>query len=396
MTDFYAYVSYPTETGLTTDYPIPFPYIKESAVRATVGGVEVSYTLPSSNILRFNTAPTGFVELFRETDLAEAIVSFTDGTVEQASNFNISNLQLLFATQEAVDRAARMPFMQTGTVDFAGSRLIDIAEPVDATDVASKNYVDDTQSATIAAASAASSVSAAAALVSEVSAAGDAVTASAASTAILAMDALAAYTRLADATSNPLLDDEGGAITFGDWYYNTVSNAVWFYTGTEWATYYSSLTSLAAWTELLAPTNALSQPTIDLDLPEKYAEFMVVLKARSGSGSSREIHAQFSLDAGVTFETTGYHEHTAAGASFLPIGGNNQISTSATTLVLLEINRLGTGFVVKGSNGSETSTGSTGGFFDGGSLADAIRLTLHNSSTPYNFSTVSTVALYGR
>lgn len=412
MTDFYAYTPFPSETGSTTDYAVSFPYIDEDDVKATVDGEEVDYTLPTSNIVRFDVAPTGFVEIYRSTNLSEPIVSYTDGSVEQAANFNLSNLQILYAMQEAYDRSLRSPFMQTGVVDFEGSRLVNASDPEADTDVATQGYVDtviaagivtasDTASAAAALsteaaedAEAAAELSAADASASASAASSSASAAEAAKEGVLASATLDNYNHLGDATSHPTLNDEGGALAFGDWYFNTANEVTWFYTGTEWITYYASKTSRNKWTEL-SSMNASVQSTMEVALDADYQEFKIVARVLSDVATGADLHARFSVDTGVTYETTGYLSGFTDSETYLPLGDPSDINDNNALLVVVELSRLGTDMLLKSWSGDLADNNGCG-VFESLVDADSIQLTLHKSGTPYDLSASTTLTLYGR
>ncbi|WP_353654461.1 phage tail fiber protein [Mesorhizobium sp. C089B] len=52
-----SYVFYPSATGSTTDYSVPFEYLSQTFVKATVNGASVPFTFLSTYMIRFTTAP---------------------------------------------------------------------------------------------------------------------------------------------------------------------------------------------------------------------------------------------------------------------------------------------------------------------------------------------------
>ena len=166
-----------TGDGSTTDFTIPYTYLEADDVTAFVGGVSTSFTFTSSNVVTFTSAPANgaSVRIVRNTDLDALNVTYSDGGALTAEQLNSSNKQLLFGVQEAVDTANEaMTIGNDGKFDAQVSstnRVIkNAADPTNAQDVATKNYVDTgvtsqvaqaTQQATNAASSATASANSA-------------------------------------------------------------------------------------------------------------------------------------------------------------------------------------------------------------------------------------------
>ena len=166
-----------TGDGSTTDFTIPYTYLEADDVTAFVGGVSTSFTFTSSNVVTFASAPANgaSVRIVRNTDLDALNVTYSDGGALTAEQLNSSNKQLLFGVQEAVDTANEaMTIGNDGKFDAQVSstnRVIkNAADPTNAQDVATKNYVDTgvtsqvaqaTQQATNAASSATASANSA-------------------------------------------------------------------------------------------------------------------------------------------------------------------------------------------------------------------------------------------
>lgn len=138
-----------TGDGSTTDFTIPYSYLEADDVTAFVDGVSTSFTFTSDNIVSFTTAPANgaAVRIVRNTDIASLNVTYSDGGALTAKQLNDSNTQLLYGVQEAIDTADEaLSLDDDGKFDAEVSstnRVIkNVADPTNAQDVATKNYVD--------------------------------------------------------------------------------------------------------------------------------------------------------------------------------------------------------------------------------------------------------------
>jgi uncharacterized phage infection (PIP) family protein YhgE len=138
-----------TGDGSTTDFTIPYSYLEADDVTAFVDGVSTSFTFTSDNIVSFATAPSNgaAVRIVRNTDIASLNVTYSDGGALTAKQLNDSNTQLLYGVQEAIDTANEaITLDDDGKFDAQVSstdRVIkNVADPTNAQDVATKNYVD--------------------------------------------------------------------------------------------------------------------------------------------------------------------------------------------------------------------------------------------------------------
>lgn len=92
--------------GATTDFNITFPYLDESHVLATVGGVSTAFTFLTATTARFATAPatgTNNVVIRRETKQDAPLVDFQNGSTPVESDLDTSGLQTLYLEQERDD-----------------------------------------------------------------------------------------------------------------------------------------------------------------------------------------------------------------------------------------------------------------------------------------------------
>ena len=295
-----------TANGILTQFSFTFPYLEESDVKVSLDGVDqatTEYSFANATTIEFNTAPTNGqdVRIYRVTDTDAAQATFFAGSSIRAQDLNDNNLQLLYATQETVNRRVDSTGgSMTGDLDMNQNKVIDLADPTADQDASTKAYVDSTigtaggyaSAAATSASQAAASATAAAtsatnaatsetnAATSETNAATSATNAatsataastaqtaaetaetnaetaetnaansataaanSATSAATSAASALAAFdnfddTYLGAKASDPTVDNDGDPLNGGDLYYNTTSNVMKVYTGSAWVTAY--------------------------------------------------------------------------------------------------------------------------------------------------------------
>ena len=311
--------------GSLTSFSFTFQYLEESdvyvslTVDSTGAKTELTQTtdwvFANATTISFNAispatdwqettgAPKSgvTVRIYRVTATDSAQATFFAGSAIRAQDLNDNALQLLYATQETVNRRVDSTGgSMTGDLDMNQNKVIDLGTPTASTDASTKGYVDSTvglaggyaaaaaASASAAAASetaaetaetnaetaetnAAASASAAATSASnaatsataastaqtaaetaetnaetaETNAASSAAAASSSATsaATSAASALAAFdnfddTYLGAKASDPTVDNDGDPLTGGDLYYNTTNDVMRVYTGSVWVTAY--------------------------------------------------------------------------------------------------------------------------------------------------------------
>ena len=295
-----------TGDNSTTLFSFTFPYLEESHVKVSLDGVvqaTTTYSFANATQISFNTAPgTGVaIRIFRETDTDAARATFFAGSSIRSQDLNDNATQLLYATQETVNRRVDSTGgSMTGDLDMNQNKVIDLGTPTASTDASTKGYVDSTigtaggYAAAAAASASAASASESAAATSATTASTQATTAttqattattqataaassataaassataaatsatnaatsatnaatsetnaasSATSAATSAASALAAFdnfddTYLGAKASDPTTDNDGDPLNGGDLYYNTTSNVMRVYTGSAWVTAY--------------------------------------------------------------------------------------------------------------------------------------------------------------
>lgn len=141
----YSYNVY-TGNGSTTQFTVGFPYIRREHVKVYVAYVDTAYTYVNDTTVQLATAPGAGVrvEVRRVTPFTPALVDYTDGSTLVAADLDTSNLQHLYLEQELDDANKQAIYVDptTGLLTAASQRITNVADPVNAQDAATKNYVD--------------------------------------------------------------------------------------------------------------------------------------------------------------------------------------------------------------------------------------------------------------
>lgn len=195
--------------GATNAWTVPFDYLSRDHVKLYVDGVEdTTFTwITSSSIAATSTPGAGAIVLVKRVTPRDALsVTIPNAGTLRGQDINAQSLQALYVAQEGYDALTSVMSVDTttGLWDAAGIRMQDLADPQDAQDAATKNYVDvqfDSDLATIAAAQSAAAASASSASSSASSAASSASAASGSATSASGSASAAAASASAASTS---------------------------------------------------------------------------------------------------------------------------------------------------------------------------------------------------
>ena len=161
-----------TADGNNTPITLGFEYRETADIVVKVDGVTKTltthYTFPTSNTISFTSGnvPTNgqIIEVRRSTSHGARLVDYVSGATLTETDLDTDSEQAFFMSQEAVD------FAQDSIAKDAQDRfnafnkkIINVADPTDAQDAATKAFVDSTLSNNAAQAAAASASAAAAA-----------------------------------------------------------------------------------------------------------------------------------------------------------------------------------------------------------------------------------------
>jgi hypothetical protein len=137
-----------TGNGSLTEYSFTFPYLEESDVKVSLDGVDQAtseYSFANATTISFNTAPANGVaiRIYRVTATDSAQATFFAGSAIRAQDLNDNNNQLLYATQETVNRRLDSTGgTMTGELDMSTNKIVNVGTPTAAADAATKAYVD--------------------------------------------------------------------------------------------------------------------------------------------------------------------------------------------------------------------------------------------------------------
>jgi len=135
-----------TGNGSTTQFAIPYPYIRKEHIKVFVNFVDTVYTYVNNTTVQVATAPASplRVEVRRITPLANVLVDYTDGSTLVAADLDTTALQNLYIEQELDDALKQTVNVDptTGLLTAGSVRITNVANPTSAQDAATKSYVD--------------------------------------------------------------------------------------------------------------------------------------------------------------------------------------------------------------------------------------------------------------
>lgn len=145
----YTPVTY-TGDGSTTNFTIPFPYLSEDEVSVTVDGAEASFSFLSESVIQFSSAPVDGAKIYieRNTEDEQRVVVWSNSVALTAQQLNNAIVQLFYMAQEAkavTDRTIYKNYSGHYTAD--NKKIINLADPEDDQDAATKAYVDSISAA---------------------------------------------------------------------------------------------------------------------------------------------------------------------------------------------------------------------------------------------------------
>ena len=140
-----------TADGSQTNFSVPFDYLRPSFVHVAVNDAEVSDGFTISNrMVMFDSAPAkdAVVHIYRSTPTTR-LVSWADASILKAKDMTISEVQQLHILEEASDWSKTNSIVldeESGVWQGRKFRVSNIADPKDAQDAVTKNYIDNEES----------------------------------------------------------------------------------------------------------------------------------------------------------------------------------------------------------------------------------------------------------
>lgn len=139
-----------TADGSQTNFSIPFDYLRPSFVHVSVNDAEVSegFTVSNRGIM-FDTAPAkdALVKIYRKTPTTR-LVSWADASILKAIDMTIAEVQQLHILEEASDWSKTNSIVldeESGVWQGRKCRVSNVADPTEAQDVVTKNYLENTE-----------------------------------------------------------------------------------------------------------------------------------------------------------------------------------------------------------------------------------------------------------
>ena len=136
--------------GTTGPFSFSFEYIDETDVKVSIDGVTqatTAYTFPTASTIQFvSLTPTSSqtIRIFRETDVDDLKATFFAGSSIRSQDLNDNFEQNNFAVQEIKNQFVTQANGSFSTnVDMNSNRITDMADPVDAQDAVTKQYLED-------------------------------------------------------------------------------------------------------------------------------------------------------------------------------------------------------------------------------------------------------------
>lgn len=140
-----------TADGSQTNFSVPFDYLRPSFVHVSVNDAEVSEGFTISNrMIMFDSAPAkdSIVHIYRNTPTTR-LVSWADASILKAKDMTISEVQQLHILEEVSDWSKTNSIVldeESGVWQGRKFRVSNIADPKDAQDAVTKNYIDNEES----------------------------------------------------------------------------------------------------------------------------------------------------------------------------------------------------------------------------------------------------------
>lgn len=145
----YSYAVY-TGNGATTQFTVPFPYLRREHVFASLNYANTAFTWVNDTTVQVSPAPANGVrvEVRRVTPVTNPLVDFTDGSTLVAADLDTNYLQQTYVNQEQDDQIRLGVYVDAnGNLTAGNQRIQNVADPTAPQDAATKNWVETATSA---------------------------------------------------------------------------------------------------------------------------------------------------------------------------------------------------------------------------------------------------------
>ena len=143
-----SYLEY-TGNGNTTAFSITFDYLDASHIACTVNGVSTSFTLSNGGATaNISPAPANgaAIRFTRTTSQSTRLTDYVAGSVLKEEDLDTDSKQAFFMGQEGLDTIGTKMGQSTTNFQFdaINKRIINVANPVNNQDAATKHYIENT------------------------------------------------------------------------------------------------------------------------------------------------------------------------------------------------------------------------------------------------------------
>jgi hypothetical protein len=142
----YSIVDYVSD-GSTVNYSVPFDYISQDNIYLYIDGViNINWTWLNSNTIQLNSAAAigKNIQIKRSSSIDARLVDYQDGSTITEEILDTDSKQAFFISQEVIDASnAVMSLDSALNWDAENHRIINVANPVDAQDVVTLDYLNN-------------------------------------------------------------------------------------------------------------------------------------------------------------------------------------------------------------------------------------------------------------
>lgn len=119
---YFSKVAY-TGNGTNTEFVVPFPYLEQDDVQATVNNAPVDLAWLNASTVKIDPAPANgtAIVIFRDTDIDAPKVDYTDGSTLSELDLDASHRQEVYKLQELLDELGDLKLQLQNVMVSAGN-----------------------------------------------------------------------------------------------------------------------------------------------------------------------------------------------------------------------------------------------------------------------------------